>query len=76
MHLAGGKRFTEAGSVVKMMEDGVLKDSGLTLESLRGPFSSYGARRAVRFFPKDMRMETGADERGPFFAIGVHAAVG
>ncbi len=61
-----GWKMSEAGSVVKIMEDQVLSTSGLTLESFRGPFGSHGARRAIRFFPKDMHLNTGTDDRGPF----------
>ncbi len=61
-----GWKMTEASSVVKVMEDEVLSKSGLTLAGFQGPFGSHGARRSMRFFPKDVQIETGTDERGPF----------
>ena len=64
-----GWKMSEAGSIVKVMEDTVLGASGLNLQSFHGPFGTHGARRALRFFPKDMQIETDADNRGPYLQL-------
>lgn len=64
-----GWKMTEAGSLTRMMEDTVLKDSGLTLEGFHGPFGTHGARRALRFFARDTQVETGTDTRGPYMQL-------
>ena len=61
-----GWKMSDAGSVVKVMEDAVLQEFKLRPEAFGGEFGSHGARRALRFFPTDMSVETGSDDRGPF----------
>ena len=61
-----GWKMTEAQSIVKVMEDQVIQDHGLSLEAFRGPAGSHGGRRSMRFFPRDFQLNTGTDERGPF----------
>ena len=61
-----GWKMTETQSVVKVMEDSVLKDNDLTLQAFSGPAGSHGGRRSLRFFPKDMKIESGTDPHGPF----------
>jgi tRNA pseudouridine13 synthase len=53
-------------SVVGIMESEVLINSGLTIDAFRGPSGSHGARRSMRFFPKDVVIQTGSDTHGAF----------
>jgi tRNA pseudouridine13 synthase len=64
-----GWKMTEAGALARIMEESALKDSGLTLESFRGPFGAHGARRPLRFFAREPQVETGKDERGAFMQV-------
>lgn len=64
-----GWKMSEAASVVKVMEDAALAEAGLTLEAFSGALGSHGARRALRFFPKEMQLDTGADDRGPYLQL-------
>lgn len=71
-----GWKMTEAKSVVKIMEDEVLKAEGLAIDAFRGPAGSHGARRSLRFFPQDMKMETGGDARGSYLQFDFTLASG
>ena len=55
-----------ATSVVGIMEGEILQANNLTLDAFRGPSGSHGARRALRFFPKDMLIQTGTDPHGSY----------
>ena len=61
-----GYKMTQAEAGVGEAEQAVLVGFHLTLESFRGPAGAHGARRALRFFPRDVLLATGTDERGPF----------
>ncbi|MEI8196913.1 MAG: tRNA pseudouridine(13) synthase TruD [Phycisphaerae bacterium] len=55
-----------ATSLVGIMESEILTANGLSLEAFRGPSGSHGARRSLRFFPKEMVIQTGTDTRGAY----------
>jgi tRNA pseudouridine13 synthase len=65
-----GYRMSETQSVVKTMEDEVLKEFNLTAESFSGKIGAPGSRRPMRFFPENTRLETGEDDHGPFLQLG------
>lgn len=64
-----GHRMSEAGSVVKLMEESVLKSNGLSLDNFAGRNGARGTRRALRFFVRDMAIGHGEDEHGPFIEV-------
>jgi tRNA pseudouridine13 synthase len=64
-----GHRMTEPTDEPQKIEQGVLEQFGLTAESFAGPAGSHGGRRALRFFPKDVTIETGGDSRGPYLQL-------
>lgn len=61
-----GWRMTQAQGEPGEMEAAVLGAAGLSAEAFRGPAGSHGGRRALRFFPQDFGLDSGADEHGPF----------
>jgi tRNA pseudouridine13 synthase len=64
-----GYRMSETQSVVRVMEDSVLKEFNLTPESFSGKIGAPGSRRPMRFFPENTRLQTGEDDHGPFLEL-------
>ncbi len=64
-----GFRMSEAQSVAGLLEQEVLKESELTLESFSGPMGAPGGRRPLRFFPTDLALGTDTDEFGPHLVL-------
>jgi tRNA pseudouridine13 synthase len=64
-----GSKMSEAASIVKVMEDSVLKEANVDPASFGKDFGMHGARRSLRFFPKDLQLETGTDDAGPFLQL-------
>ena len=61
-----GHRMTEPQGAPAAMEAAVLAEIGLKPTDFGGPEGSHGGRRSLRLLAKDMLLDTGADERGPF----------
>ncbi len=61
-----GHRMTEPTGDPGKMEAAVLEEFGLKPTDFGGPEGSHGGRRAMRLFAKDVLLDTGADERGPY----------
>jgi tRNA pseudouridine13 synthase len=61
-----GFRMSETESVVKIMEEEVLKEFNLTAESFGGPIGAPGSRRPLRFFAQDVSIEAGEDKNAPY----------
>jgi tRNA pseudouridine13 synthase len=64
-----GFRMTEAGSIVGTMEAEVLSEAGLTLQDFGGPMGAPGARRPLRFFPRDIALHADSDDHGPHLRL-------
>lgn len=66
-----GHRMTQPGGLTGEIERAVLAEEGLTPESfgnVRGMKLS-GARRALRFAPRDLAIDEGVDENGAFIEL-------
>ena len=65
-----GSRMTEPTGEPGAREAQLLQEYELTPRSLaQGPLRVRGARRGLRFQPKDARIELGADERGTYLEL-------
>ena len=64
-----GWKMSEASSIVKVMEDAVLQEFKLPPEAFGGEFGSHGARRSLRFFPKDVQIVSATDDAGPYLKL-------
>ncbi len=65
-----GYRMTEPGGAPGRREAELLESSGLTPRSFStGALRVKGARRGLRFQPRDARIQLGADERGAYLQL-------
>ncbi len=72
-----GHRMSAADSVVKIMEDQVLQESGMTPAQFDPPADAPrppvplppGGRRSLRFFAEGLAISTETDARGPHFLL-------
>jgi tRNA pseudouridine13 synthase len=73
-----GYRMTQPTGEPGELEQAVLDEAGLTLESFRerGRLRLKGGRRALRFHPRDVELDVGTDEWGGFLKIWFTLASG
>jgi len=72
-----GHRMSNADSVVKVMEDQVLQEAGISPAQFDPPADAPrppvplppGGRRPLRFLAKDLLLSTESDDRGPHFVL-------
>ena len=64
-----GFRMSKPESIAGLMEEEVLKEFNLTLDSFDGPMGAPGGRRSLRFFPTDLSFSTGSDAMSPFMTF-------